>query len=259
MDRKRFKLNEIWTLLKWILVYEISLGVIITLLNLLFHIEALFHSFTYNKYISYELFSLFALFVIELLGLTQLYLLWYKKYGEKPLSKIELLKKLITKSESKKVEFKSSLRWDVEKNEYNKELEKAVIKTISGFLNAEGGSLVIGVSDKKVVEGLEKDFQSLPKKNKDGFENHLVQIIRNHLGSQILRLLAINFYKMEDKSICTLKIKRSEEPVFTNINGNQEFFVRVGNSTASLSISEAVSYVKNHWKPQELSTLNGKH
>ena len=244
---KRFKLNEIWTLLKWILLYEVILGVLITILNFFFDLEQLYKSVSITNFISYEFFSLFLIIVIELLGLTQLYLFWYRKYGKKPKSRLEIIKKLLLKSESKKIEFKKSLRWDFEKEEFNKELEKAVIKTIAAFLNSEGGNLIIGVSDKKEIEGLDKDFQTLPKKNGDGFENYLTQAIRSSLGSQRLRLITIEFHSLEEKKICIVMVKKSEDPVFTKINGKEEFFVRVGNSTASLDISEAVEYIKNHW------------
>ncbi|GAH07845.1 unnamed protein product, partial [marine sediment metagenome] len=39
--------------------------------------------------------------------------------------------------ESSSVEYKSSIRWDIDQNKINKELEKLIIKTIDGFLNFE--------------------------------------------------------------------------------------------------------------------------
>ena len=246
---KRFKLNEIWSLLKWIFLYEVGLGVIITILNVFIDFEEIFKFVNIISFMSYEIFSLFLILVVEILGLTQIYLMWYRKFGLVKISKKEKLKKILMSGEGKKIEFKRSLRWDYEKKEFNKELEKSVIKTIAGFLNANGGNLIIGVSDDKEIEGLENDFQTLPKKDKDGFENFLTQIIRAYIGSSSLRLLSIGFNNIEEKEICFIKVKGSEDPVFTKVNGSEEFFVRVGNSTASLSISESVNYIKNHWKP----------
>jgi hypothetical protein len=247
---KRFKLNEIWMLLRWILFYEIFLGVVITLLNFFLDIERVYKSVTMTKFLSFEIFSLFIIIVVELLGLTQLYLLWYRKFGRVKISKKLLLNKMLISGEGKKIEFKKSMRWDYDKNEFNKELEKSILKTVAGFLNAEGGNLVIGVSDKKEIEGLGKDYQTLPKKDRDGFENYLTQIVRANIGSPNLRLININFTNIEEKDVCFIKVKPSESPVFTKINGSEEFFVRVGNSTASLSISESVNYIKNHWKTE---------
>ena len=248
---KRFNLQEIWSLLKWILLFEVVLALIITLLNIFFDFEDFYKTVNVTSFISYEVFSLFILIIVEILGLTQIYLSWYKKYGIVKLSPKEYLKKLLNRGENRKIEFKSSLRWDFEKNEINKELEKPVIKTIAGFLNATGGDLLIGVTDEKHVQGLEKDYQTLPKKSRDGFENYITQIIRSNIGSDSLRLISFNFNQKDGKDVFLVRVKSSENPVYVKVNGSEEFFVRVGNSTASLTISEAIKYIQNHWKADE--------
>ncbi len=253
---KNFKLKEIWFLLRWIFFYEAILVVAFTLLNIFVDFEKLYKLVSPANFISFEIFSLFFILVVEILGLTQVYLMWYRKFGLIKFSRKQIMKKLLKSGEGKKIEFKKSLRWDYEKNEFNKEMEKPVIKTIVGFLNSEGGNLIIGVSDGKEIVGLEKDFQTLPKKDRDGFENYLTQIIRANIGSSCLRLIKIEFESIEEKAVCYIKVKMSEDPVFTRTNGAEEFFVRVGNSTASLSISESVNYIKNHWKP--IATEEGK-
>ena len=129
---KRFNLQEIWSLLKWILLFEVVLALIITLLNIFFDFEDFYKTVNVTSFISYEVFSLFILIIVEILGLTQIYLSWYKKYGIVKLSPKEYLKKLLNRGENRKIEFKSSLRWDFEKNEINKELEKPVIKKTAG-------------------------------------------------------------------------------------------------------------------------------
>ena len=51
----------------------------------------------------------------------------------------------IKKGEGRKIEFKSSLRWDFRRNEVNKDLELVVIKALAAFLNTDGGNLYIGI------------------------------------------------------------------------------------------------------------------
>jgi schlafen family protein len=52
------------------------------------------------------------------------------------------------------VEFKSALRWDYDKGQPSKEIERAIAKMIVGFLNsAQGGTLVVGMSDTKEILG----------------------------------------------------------------------------------------------------------
>ena len=60
--------------------------------------------------------------------------------------------------ESKTLEFKSSLRWNLkEHRKDDKRITHAVLKTIAAFLNTDGGDLLIGVDDKRKVLGIEHD------------------------------------------------------------------------------------------------------
>ena len=78
---------------------------------------------------------------------------------------IEILKT----GENDHVEFKSSLRWDYNQNQMNKSLENVILKTISAFLNTNGGTLIIGVDDSGSILGLQNDYQTVSKKSSDGF------------------------------------------------------------------------------------------
>jgi hypothetical protein len=50
---------------------------------------------------------------------------------------------LIQGGETPQVEFKSSFRFDFREQKVNKELTKVVAKTIAGFMNSEGGALIM--------------------------------------------------------------------------------------------------------------------
>ena len=54
------------------------------------------------------------------------------------------------------VEFKSSATFDRETGNKNKELEFAVAKTVAGFANSHGGTLLIGVNDDGEAVGIER-------------------------------------------------------------------------------------------------------
>lgn len=147
------------------------------------------------------------------------------------------------------VEFKETLRYDVRKNEVSKEIEKMVLKTIIAFLNADGGTLVIGVNDAAEVIGLENDYKALPKKNRDGFENHLSMLIKNMIGLPFTKYIDAKFEKLNNKDICVVSVRRSHKPAYLrNGDKKEEFFVRVGNSTQPFSMSETEEYINSHWK-----------
>ncbi len=81
-----------------------------------------------------------------------------------PKSEQQEIEALIKAGESATVEFKSSARWDMRQNKLNKELEQVIVKTVAGFLNTEGGTLLIGVDDGGIIVGLQHDYQTLGKK-----------------------------------------------------------------------------------------------
>ncbi len=71
---------------------------------------------------------------------------------------------LLKAGESAVLEYKSSLRWDLKLQKYNADLIKVVFKTIAGFMNVEGGTLLIGVDDSGTVLGVEYDLNYKPMK-----------------------------------------------------------------------------------------------
>lgn len=159
------------------------------------------------------------------------------------------VKDLLERGEGEYLEYKETLRFDIKQNKINKEIEKSSVKSIAGFLNSFGGTLLIGVNDKGEVMGLEKDLGTINKKDRDGFENFLNTLIKVHLGARFRNSIGVRFEKVSGKDVCIVEVDESLEPVFVKGYENlEEFFVRTGNSTTSLSFSEAQNYIKEHWK-----------
>ncbi|MFH0820431.1 MAG: DUF262 domain-containing protein [Candidatus Peregrinibacteria bacterium] len=157
------------------------------------------------------------------------------------------LREIILSLENEILEKKSTLRFDLREGNINKKLEYVIAKTISAFLNSEGGTLIIGVDDNGNILGLEKDIQTLEKQNLDGFSLHLRQVVKKYLGENYENYLKISFPKIENKEICVIKISKSGKPVFVNIEGDKEFFVRNGGSSIPKNRQEQSEYEKLHW------------
>jgi len=169
----------------------------------------------------------------------------YKK--RKPIKRLTTpyLLDLIEKGENEQLEFKSSLRHDYRQIKTNKNLEDVILKSIAGFLNGNGGILLIGVNADGEILGITNDFWSLKIKTKDGFEQRLMFIISNAFGTDICSKIHIAFHEIENKEICSLLIDRSKRPVYVKENKQTIFFLRTGNVTNSLSTSETVEYLKS--------------
>jgi CBS domain-containing protein len=154
---------------------------------------------------------------------------------------------LLNLSEGQHLEFKSSLRYDLNTRQVNQSLESVVLKTICAFLNSDGGTLLIGLSDNKDVIGIENDYLVIRHQNRDGFENHLLGLISNCIGNYYLPYVEMIFHNLLGKDLCQVNIKSSPKPAFLNNGGKQDFYVRTGNASRPFSISEASEYIQDRW------------
>jgi hypothetical protein len=151
---------------------------------------------------------------------------------------------LIEEGETGKVEFKARLRGGG--GSYH--LERAVVKTVAGMLNAGGGKLLIGVADDGTVIGLDADYETLGKQNRDGFEIALSNLLAGKLGVNALPLIQIDFKSVNGREICIVTVDPSTFPVYVREGNEEQFYVRTHNATRPLNVSEAMEYVEGHFQ-----------
>lgn len=157
---------------------------------------------------------------------------------------------LLTNDEDFSVEFKSTARWDLRENKHNKAMEDAVVKAIAGFLNTDGGALLIGVDDSGAVLGLDQDYELVKPKNGDGFVNWLTTLLINAFGHVPVTYARARITKHNGKEICRLDVAHCPEPAWARTSkSDQKFFVRLNNSTRSMPDEEVSAYVSQHFKP----------
>ena len=96
--------------------------------------------------------------------------------------------------------------------------------------------------------GLLNDYKTLPKKNRDGFENHLGMLVKTMIGLPFTKYVQAKFEKIDGLEICSISVGKSYKPSYFKGSNKEEFFVRVGNSTQPFSMSETEEYIKTHWK-----------
>ncbi|OGZ54731.1 MAG: hypothetical protein A3B25_01585 [Candidatus Ryanbacteria bacterium RIFCSPLOWO2_01_FULL_48_26] len=157
------------------------------------------------------------------------------------------ISKLISQGEHERLEFKSSLRFDHHSRQVNRELEKATLKTIAAFLNSKGGNIVIGVNDTGEPLGLENDYQTLGRRNSDGFENHFTQLFNKTLGPEFRHLAKLWFHTIQNHDVCVINVAPSARPAYLKFDDTEHFYVRTGNVTTPLKLSEVESYARSHW------------
>ncbi len=162
------------------------------------------------------------------------------------------IEEILMEGESEELEFKSSLRWDYKQGCVNKALESVLVKTVSAFANSDGGTLMIGVDDDGNPLGLENDYASLGA-DKDKFELHLRNLLNQQIGTSfVASSIKTIFPIIDDVEICQVEVSRTREPIILSVtdkNGvkSEKVYVRSGNSSQELSMSEFDQYRKDRF------------
>jgi hypothetical protein len=163
------------------------------------------------------------------------------------------LYEMISAGENNLVEFKTTLRYDMRTGIVNKKLEQVILKTIAAFSNAQGGTLIMGVSDDLDIIGLDYDYRTLKNGTKDEFELHLRNLTNHAYGVDFSSSnLDVIFPVVDDIEICLIEIKPWHKPLYTLMtdkNGvkTEKFYLRNGNSSPELPLSEMAGYINSRF------------
>jgi len=155
-------------------------------------------------------------------------------------------RELMAAGESQAVEFKASARWSYDRGQGDKGVEVAVVRSIAGFMNADGGTLLIGVNDDGEAVGLVNDYQFFPRKNADAFENWLTGLLENSIGKPPVTNVTISFEYVDGKDVCRVDVLSSRVPVHVKDGKEARFYVRMNNSTREMNSSEMLDYLEKH-------------
>ena len=150
---------------------------------------------------------------------------------------------LIRHGESDMVEFKSTLRWNRETQKNDKRIEFASLKTIAAFLNTDGGTLLVGVSDDMELLGLEND-QFV---NEDRMLLHLNNLLKAKIGTIHTGFIHTDIERIDGKWVLRVDCEASTIPAYLKDGNSEYFFVRTGPSTTSMALSKVYRYIRMHF------------
>lgn len=157
------------------------------------------------------------------------------------------LQTVISRGEGADLEFKSSFRWDLRENKVNRALEGVILKTLAGYMNGNGGTLLIGVADDGTIVGLENDYKTLKKQDRDGFEQALMTSVATKLGADACRSVQVVFHSIENKDVCRVLAAPMQRPVYVKDGDTPKLYVRTGALTRELNVQEAIDYTSTRW------------
>lgn len=174
-----------------------------------------------------------------------------ESFRERETGKAVNYEEMIKGGENDGVEFKESLRYGYENGKISKEMEHMVAKAVSAFMNAEGGTLFIGVQDDGEVLGLEKDYATFPHKNKDEFLLQLTQVINKYIGKEFHQYANVKIVPIRGKDICIVSASKSNKPVYLKNGDVREFYIRASASSQPMNIEESHGYIEAHFSKIE--------
>lgn len=140
--------------------------------------------------------------------------------------------------EDRLLEYKSTMRWAVQKGEKAGYLEDAVVKTIAGFANSPyGGTLLVGVTDDGEIHGLEDDYATFSKRGQRGDRDLWGQHLKNlldRLGKSAAALVDWEFHTIDGHDIARISIEPSDHPVYETKGDRRIFWWRTPVSTDAI-------------------------
>lgn len=161
---------------------------------------------------------------------------------------------LVRAGESDRVEFKSTARVNLHTGAKDDKMEQVTAKTLAAFLNADGGTLIIGVDDAGTPLGLDRDLGTMKAPDHDRFQLWLRDLLTTTLGPNAAALVAVEFEALPDgdgvaRDVCRVTAAASPRPVYLRPNKNAapELWVRTGNSSRQLAVDAASEYVMHRW------------
>lgn len=137
--------------------------------------------------------------------------------------------------ETRFLEYKSTMRWDVKLGEKAKYIEDSIVKTAAGFANSRyGGILLVGVADDGAIHGLDDDYATFSKRGQRGDRDLWGQHLKNlldRLGKSAAALVDWEFFKIDGADVCRISIEPSDHPVFESKGDDTSFWWRTPVST----------------------------
>ncbi|MBT4732073.1 ATP-binding protein [Candidatus Woesearchaeota archaeon] len=161
------------------------------------------------------------------------------------LSEGDKIKSLILQGESKNLEFKQTFQHCIKSKKKEKYIEESCLKTIVGFLNTEGGVLLIGVEDSGLIPGINSERKIHHKDSNDKFILHMKDKIKSRIGmffdsKEQKSVIDIRWIEIDDVTVLEVTCLPSEEEVFLD---NEKFYIRLSPSTEILTGKNLSSYV----------------
>jgi Putative DNA-binding domain len=171
------------------------------------------------------------------------------------------VEKLIADGETDTVEFKAAARYNQHTGERDPKIEMVIVKTVAGFTNAKGGTLLIGVNDACEPIGLDHDLTLVKKGDLDGYQLFLIDLLERTIGKPATANVKVTFPAVNGHEVCRVDVAPAVSPVFVDPPGGvkqADFYVRLGNLLASSRPTRSSSIRRHAGRPSDCGDIGGR-
>ncbi|MCP9274054.1 AlbA family DNA-binding domain-containing protein [Mycolicibacterium arenosum] len=148
---------------------------------------------------------------------------------------------LLDKHENQRLERKSSFLVPVGevKTIPTEQMQLQVGKSIAALANTDGGHVIIGQDDERILLGLGRDFASLKSGDRDGFEQKIAEYTDNYLFPRWETLgLRVHWITKDGVEVAIIEVPAQPAGTVVTLKqkgGQEAFYVRRGTRTDALT------------------------
>ncbi|MDA8951135.1 ATP-binding protein, partial [Pseudomonadales bacterium] len=160
------------------------------------------------------------------------------------LSAAEKIRSLVNKGESRLIEFKSTFGLDLRTQTREDRIVESSMKTVAGFLNSDGGDLLIGVEDSGNLLGVGPEIDKLYKGSIDKFLLNFKDHLRKKIGAEFYSLVDQTLVEVDGVKILRVNCQKSGKEVFLD---GKDFYVRTNPATELLEGKKLLDYSRQRF------------
>lgn len=157
---------------------------------------------------------------------------------------VDKIKSEIRNGEGKHLEFKQTLSLCLREKQKKDYVEHAILKTLCGFMNTDGGVLLVGVDDDGLIVGVDREMKMLYKSSSDEYFKKIRNLVDANLGIENSSFIDWKLHDIDEKLVLRFEVRQSTRPVFVKKN---EFYIRTNPATDKLDGEEMITYIRQHF------------
>lgn len=133
-------------------------------------------------------------------------------------------------------------------------MEEVIVKTVAGFLNGQGGTLLIGVTDAREPTGLDDDYALVKPPNAEGYVGWLDTLLETSLGHGGAHRVQIRIEVIAGRELCRVDVLASSRPIWAKGKDGDVLFERRNNSTRVVPQAEVEAFLTDRFGPESVSS-----